>query len=210
MPHEIIRCQFSTKKEQGMHLHQDIEILYVLDGSLEIEYEEETYTLGTDQFMLINSNVRHGYHAVPEGGGGPDGNAPGGSGGDILLGSLFIDNKLLTEMFGGEQQFFWCNSAQERSESYEKMRYFIRQVFNYNQTTEGQGIALKNSIYYQLIYLITTDFIVKRGMRKYESLRGIRDERMNEILSFLMMNYREPITLKELADRLFLSQIYQK
>lgn len=208
MPHEIIRCQFSTKKEQGMHLHQDIEILYVLDGWLEIEYEEETYTLGTDQFMLINSNVRHGYHAVLKGGGGPDGNGTGGSGGDILLGSLFIDNKLLTEMFGGEQQFFWCNSAQERSESYEKMRYFIRQVFNYNQTTEGQGIALKNSIYYQLIYLITTDFIVKRGMRKYESLRGIRDERMNEILSFLMMNYREPITLKELADRLFLSHTY--
>ena len=39
MRYEIIRCQFSTKKEQGMHLHQDIEILYVLDGMLEIEYE---------------------------------------------------------------------------------------------------------------------------------------------------------------------------
>ena len=187
-----------------MHLHQDIEILYVLDGSLAIEYEEEAYFLGTDQFMLINSNVRHGYHAVPDCGEDPG----SGKADEILLGSLLIDNKVLTEMFGGEQQFFWCNSAQEQSESYEKMRYFIRQVFNYYQTTEGQGIALKNSVYYQLIYLITTDFIVKKGMRKFESLRGIRDERMNEILSYLMMNYREPITLKELADRLFLSHTY--
>lgn len=187
-----------------MHLHQDIEILYVLDGSLAIEYEEEAYFLGTDQFMLINSNVRHGYHAVPDCGENPG----SGKADEILLGSLLIDNKVLTEMFGGEQQFFWCNSAQEQSESYEKMRYFIRQVFNYYQTTEGQGIALKNSVYYQLIYLITTDFIVKKGMRKFESLRGIRDERMNEILSYLMMNYREPITLKELADRLFLSHTY--
>ena len=204
MRYEIIRCQFSTKKEQGMHLHQDIEILYVLDGSLAIEYEEEAYFLGTDQFMLINSNVRHGYHAVPDSGE----DQGSGKADEILLGSLLIDNKVLTEMFGGEQQFFWCNSAQEQSESYEKMRYFIRQVFNYYQTTEGQGIALKNSVYYQLIYLITTDFIVKKGMRKFESLRGIRDERMNEILSYLMMNYREPITLKELADRLFLSHTY--
>ena len=120
-----------------MHLHQDIEILYVLDGMLEIEYEEETYRLGTDQFMLINTNVRHGYRAVPGVGQGMDGRTTD----EILLGSLFIDNQLLTEMFGGEQQFFWCNSAQEQSESYEKMRYFIRQVFNYNQTTEGQGIC---------------------------------------------------------------------
>ena len=168
-----------------MHLHQDIEILYVLDGSLAIEYEEEAYFLGTDQFMLINSNVRHGYHAVPDCGENPG----SGKADEILLGSLLIDNKV-------------------QSESYEKMRYFIRQVFNYYQTTEGQGIALKNSVYYQLIYLITTDFIVKKGMRKFESLRGIRDERMNEILSYLMMNYREPITLKELADRLFLSHTY--
>lgn len=204
MQHEIIRCQFSTKREQRMHLHQDIEILYVLDGSLEIEYEDEKYFLGTDQFMLINANVRHGYCAAPGCGEREDGRTQG----EVLLGSLFIDNKLLTEMFGGEQQFFWCNSAKEQSESYEKMRYFIRQVFNYNQTTEGQGIVLKNSIYFQLVYLVTTDFIVKKGMSKFESLRGIRDERMNDILSYLMLNYRDQITLKELADRLFLSHTY--
>ena len=43
------------------------------------------------------------------------------------------------------------------------MRYYIRQIFNLYQATEGQAIALKNSIYYQLIYLITSDFIVKKG-----------------------------------------------
>lgn len=220
----IIQCQFSTKKEQAMHFHQDIEILYVLDGSLEIEYEEEKHFLGTDQFLLVNSNVRHAYHAVRESTDIQDRDArdtelPGGNikgtdlpdrniSGDVLVGSLFIDNTMLTEIFGGEQQFFWCDSAREHSESYEKMRYYIRQIFNYYQTVEGQGIALRNSIYYQLIYLITTDFIVKKGMSKYESLRGIQDERLNEILSYIMTNYREPITLKELADRLFLSHTY--
>ena len=175
-----------------MHFHQDIEILYVLDGSLEVEYEDGTHFLNTDQFILVNSNVRHAYHTE----------------GELLLGSLFIDYTMLTEIFGGEHLFFWCNSAEERSESYDKMRYYIRQIFNYYQTTEGQGIALKNSIYYQLIYLITTDFIVKKGMKQYDSLRGIQDERMNEIMSYIMSNYREPITLKGLADRLYLSHTY--
>ena len=148
-----------------MHFHQDIEILYVLDGSLEVEYEDGTHFLNTDQFILVNSNVRHAYHTE----------------GELLLGSLFIDYTMLTEIFGGEHLFFWCNSAEERSESYDKMRYYIRQIFNYYQTTEGQGIALKNSIYYQLIYLITTDFIVKKGMKQYDSLRGIQDERDHEL-----------------------------
>ena len=188
----IVRCCFSTKREQIMHFHQDIEIIYVLDGSLQINYEEESHHLNAEDFILINSKVRHEYFSDDE----------------VLFGSLFIDYTMLTEIFSGEQPFFWCNSAEEKSESYEKMRYYIRQIFNLYQATEGQAIALKNSIYYQLIYLITSDFIVKKGMKQYDSLRGIQDERMNEIMSFIMTNYREPITLQELAERLYLSNAY--
>lgn len=175
-----------------MHFHQDIEIIYVLDGSLQINYEEESHHLNAEDFILINSKVRHEYFSDDE----------------VLFGSLFIDYTMLTEIFSGEQPFFWCNSAEEKSESYEKMRYYIRQIFNLYQATEGQAIALKNSIYYQLIYLITSDFIVKKGMKQYDSLRGIQDERMNEIMSFIMTNYREPITLQELSERLYLSNAY--
>lgn len=188
----IVRCQFSAKKMKEMHFHQDIEIIYVLDGVLEVGFEEESHLLNTDDFILINANMRHEYHTES----------------DVLLGSLFIDYTMLTEIFSGEQLFFLCDSAEEKSESYDKLRYYIRQIFNYYQTTEGQGIALKNSIYYQLIYLITTDFTVKKGMKKYDSLRGIQDERLNEILNYIMTNYKEQITLKELADRLYLSHTY--
>lgn len=188
----IVRCQFSGKKTREMHFHQDIEIIYVLEGTLELGFEDGKQFLETDDFYLVNSNLRHEHQSDSQ----------------VLLGSLFIDYTMLTEIFGGEQIFFLCNSARERSESYEKMRYYIRQIFNYYQTTEGQGIVLKNSIYYQLLYLITTDFIVKKGMSQYDSLRGIKDERMNEILSFIMSNYREAISLKELAERLYLSVPY--
>ncbi|MCF0133167.1 MAG: helix-turn-helix domain-containing protein, partial [Blautia sp.] len=92
--------------------------------------------------------------------------------------------------------------------SYAKMRNYIRQIFNYYQASEGQGIILKNSIYYQLLYLITSEFIVKKGMKKYEGLRGIRDERMNDILNYLVSNYNEQLTLKELAERQYLSVPY--
>lgn len=188
----IVNCQFLTQKNVTMHFHQDIEILYILEGSLEVCFEEQKYFLEKEEFLLINSNVRHEYHTDKE----------------LLIGSVFIDYTMLTEIFNGEQILFLCNSAQEHTESYEKMRHYIRQIFNYYQSTEGQSIALKNSIYYQLIYLITSDFIVKKGMLEYESLRGIQDERMNGILNYLTLNYKESITLKELAQRLYLSNAY--
>ena len=78
----IVRCCFSTKREQVMHFHQDIEIIYVLDGSLQINYEEESHHLNAEDFILINSKVRHEYVSEDE----------------VLFGSLFIDYTMLTEI----------------------------------------------------------------------------------------------------------------
>lgn len=52
-----------------MHFHQDIEIVYVLDGTLEIEFEGSRTVLETDDFMVVNSNVRHSW-TLRAGGGG--------------------------------------------------------------------------------------------------------------------------------------------
>ena len=57
----IVTCQFSTKPNKEMHFHQDIEIIYVLDGVLEVIFEKEEKLLKTDEFLLVNTNVRHCY-----------------------------------------------------------------------------------------------------------------------------------------------------
>lgn len=189
---EIIECQFSTLKDKELHFHQEPEIIYLLDGELTVSGENISHQLRKDDFLLANSNVRHEWHGS----------------GKLLIGSIFINYKLLTEMFNGEQVYFLCNSTKEKSEEYEKMRYYIRQIFNYYQTTEGQAVLLRRSISYQMLYLLTSSFIVKKGMSHYESLRGISDERMNEILNYIMAHYQEQVTLQELADKLYLSNAY--
>lgn len=44
-----------------MHFHQAVEIVYLLDGILELRYESEQHVLRPNEFLLINSNVRHEY-----------------------------------------------------------------------------------------------------------------------------------------------------
>lgn len=45
-------------------------------------------------------------------------------------------------------------------------------------------------------------------MKQYDGLRGIHDERMNEILGYLMSNFNREISLSELAEHLYLSVPY--
>lgn len=85
----IVQCQFSARKSREMHFHQDIEIIYVLEGTLELGFEDGKQFLDTDDFYLVNSNVRHEYQTDSR----------------VLLGSLFIDYTMLTEIFGGEHIF---------------------------------------------------------------------------------------------------------
>lgn len=189
---DIIDCQFSVQKDKKLHFHQEPEIIYVLEGILEVSGENGKHVLKTDDFMVINTNVRHEFHAS----------------GEILIGSIFINYKILTELFHGEQVYFLCDTTIEKSESYEKMRYYIRQIFNHYEAVEGQALLLRRSIAYQMLYLLTSSFIVKKGMGIYDSLRGISDERMNEILNYIMVHYQEQITLQKLADKLYLSNAY--
>ncbi len=38
----LIQCQFTTKPSKEMHFHQNIEVLYVLEGKVRVNYENST------------------------------------------------------------------------------------------------------------------------------------------------------------------------
>ena len=57
----LVRCQFLNTEKKEMHFHQDIEVLYVFAGELYVYIEENEWKLKKDDFLLINSNVRHEY-----------------------------------------------------------------------------------------------------------------------------------------------------
>ena len=77
--------EFDTKKVQNTHFHQDLEILYVLDGGLEIQIESEKYELGKGDFLLINANKRHSIRETEE---------------ELLTASFRINFSMLAEYLG--------------------------------------------------------------------------------------------------------------
>lgn len=188
----LVRCQFLNAEKKEMHFHQDIEVLYVFSGELEIYTEENEWKLKKDDFLLINSNVRHEYLTKS----------------NILMGSLFINYKYLCEIFRENQMYFLCDSTTEKSNLMEQVRSLIQRIFHSYQSNSGNAFLLRESAAYELVHELVSGFRIKRGMNQYDSLRGVSDERMNDIMNYLMIHYKEPITLIDMAEKLGLTNTY--
>ena len=188
----LVRCQFLNAEKKEMHFHQDIEVLYVFSGELEICTEENEWKLKKDDFLLINSNVRHEYLTRS----------------NILMGSLFINYKYLCEIFHENQMYFLCDSTTEKSNLMEQVRSLIQRIFHSYQSNSGNAFLLRESAAYELVHELVSGFRIKRGMNQYDSLRGVSDERMNDIMNYLMIHYKEPITLIDMAEKLGLTNTY--
>ena len=59
MPHFFL-C-FMTGSTTGEHMHQDVEFIYVMDGSIRVTTLEKAFVLGSEDAMIINSNHRHSW-----------------------------------------------------------------------------------------------------------------------------------------------------
>ena len=101
----IMDFKFETREVQNTHFHQNLEIVYVLEGGVEIQIEPETYNLKKGDFLLINANKRHSLRATEE---------------KILLASFRINFTMVAEYMGTNQLLFWCNTTVDKNESYEQ------------------------------------------------------------------------------------------
>lgn len=110
--------------------------------------EDTVSHLCADDFIVFNSNVRHEYHTKES----------------VLIGSIFFAYGKVSELFNGQPVYLLCDSTIEETEAYKRIRSLIRRIFHFYQTNEGQGNLLRESAAYELMYILTSDFIVHKGM----------------------------------------------
>lgn len=54
-----IKTFIHSVDKTSMHLHREIEIILILEGSIEIRIENKQYLLEEDDIMIVNSNEIH-------------------------------------------------------------------------------------------------------------------------------------------------------
>lgn len=54
-----VSLEIRNQVEEREHFHQDIELIYVLDGTMTVEVGDQESELKTDDILIVNANKRH-------------------------------------------------------------------------------------------------------------------------------------------------------
>lgn len=188
----IMNFEFNTEEEQKIHFHQNIELIYVLDGEMRLTIGDEQYDVKTDDVVIINTNKKHLYHSE----------------GEVLIGYFHINLKKLSSILNTNQILFWCNSVIDKNDEYDKLREIAKQIFNqYFEKSEQNNIYLM-SLYYQLLNILVSNFLVKNDDKRFLKQKDIDEERVAQIVNYINENYFRSLSLNDLSEKLFLSIPY--
>ena len=185
--------EFDTREVQSTHFHQNLEIVYVLEGGVEIQIESETYNLDKGDFLLVNANKRHSLRSTKE---------------EVLIASFRINFSMLVEYMGTNQLLFWCNTTADKSESYEQLKKVLDRMLNRFYDKEKEGAIYLNSIYYEAIYLLVAYFMIKADDARMKENFTPDNSRIFEIQNYVQANYQKQLSLNDLAKKLYLSNAY--
>lgn len=189
---KLIQFFFLTNPESAVHYHQSIEILYVLKGKMGVQIDEVQYMLHDGDFLLVNANKRHAITAKEK-----------------LFGARFeIDFHLLAEYMGTIQIMFWCNTMVDKNDAYKDMRKMLDRILERYFEKEEKGALYLNALYFEMLYLLTSNFMVKADDVRLD-MENTQDRiRVRQIQNYIQANYQSQISLNDLAEKLFLSNAY--
>ena len=186
---EIIEFEFRVESEQNPHFHQNVELLYILEGEADLQVGDRMYSLLEEDLVVINAGKKHSYLKK----------------GDSLIVRFEIDYVQLCKILATRQVLFWCNSAIDKNSAFEKLRDCMKEIFAQYHEQNTRSILLMRSYYYKLIQLLVENFRISSGNLE-EPIK--REERRNKIAEYIDANYQRRVTLGEMADELFVSPTY--
>lgn len=190
---DAVEFSFVVQKNGDTHIHADIELFFVLDGTGDFTLEDKKYSLKKEDFIVVNSNQKHSFHSLDE---------------NFLGASIMISYVKLSRMLKKELVFFVCNSSVEESEITEEMRNILRKIVSEQYQNKDEREIYLNSLYFELLHILTTDFQVNQDSRNYNVEEHKFDDRKYKITEYVQQNYDKDISLGDLADKLYLSVPY--
>jgi len=186
-----IKCTVEKldKKEPGWT--NKIRIYYVLSGPLSIRVGNRFIRLETDQLILINP---YDYFAITEEG---------------CTAAVFdLDmSGLYHPSIDPVDLWFDCSSlTADDEEAINVLKQFLARVLKYNESGSENNSLLNISFYYAIMQHLITFF--RSAKQDHAGINIHHLERMGAIAKYLDLNYQNTLSLKDTAERFYLSAPY--
>ncbi len=187
-------------KNYPIHFHEDIEVVFVLDGSIGLKNGYYQYTLKKGDIYIINDNETHSFESTGE----PN-----------MVMMLQMDMRYFSDYYEGlRNSFFITDMEDDNDESIEVLRNILAKImmeilqkgYGYEQKVIESTHNLISCLLSDFRYFVMEDgkFVNGSKNRGDKILAG----RLNRITDYMHENYMRKLTLSEIADREHLSIYY--
>lgn len=102
----ILRIEITDNGNESEHAHGEIELLYLLEGSISVTITGENFQMNPNDVLLINVRKTHALTSLSE----------------VLLCKVYINYGMVTAQMNRHHVNFWCNSITGSEEEYQKLR----------------------------------------------------------------------------------------
>lgn len=190
--HVPFKCTIQHIGHVRAHMHDFLEIIFVLSGNCTILIEDQMHQLTDGDIILIESPIRHELNAS-----------------DCVYASFQLDQNTLENNFPVPiHPEFKCNSLEAGHETeFTQMRHLLAKVVK-NNADQQNGYELRNWIYvYQLMEILYTHFQVDRSQANLKKQHRY-NSRIAEISQIIKKHFREELPLSRVADMVHLSSPY--
>ncbi len=182
------------------HFHDDMEIVYVLSGSIVLKSGYYTYTLKQGDMFILNDRDMHSLESTDE---------------DNMVMMLQMDLSYFERYYSDlRNQFFVVDMEEDREEDLAVLRNILAEIMM-EILQKGQGYEHKviesthnliSCLISDFCYVVTEDgkFQNEAGGKTSKILAG----RLNRIMDYMYENYERKLTLSEIAESEKLSIYY--
>ncbi len=176
--------------DEDTHFHQDIEILYIVEGETAVK-EGETYRLGKDDIAVINSNQPHAYSSAR----------------NTIAFRILIPYRTFRKLIREEYFIFCCNSVLYTSRDDRDLRILIETLLLRYLNMEYADLSEIASLLFQIIHKLTADYRMDKDSLKIY-LKERMSEKIDRILNYINHYYCEPLSLTDVAAHFQVSETY--
>jgi len=191
---KFISISVMNNKSNLDHAHKDIELIYLIKGQLQVNVNNKIMQMQSSDFVLINSNDFHSFKSEK----------------DNLFVVITFNYFQLSSLLEQKNLSFSCNSVEHVSAADQELRYNIDELLTayMKKHNLSQIQFLEKAL--KLILTLTLNFLNNRdesGINRTLSGKG-QNKRLAEIIEYIQSNYREPLTLEEVAGLHYITVPY--
>lgn len=172
-------------KSEEEHFHQEIEIVYILEGKIILNLEENKYTMNKNSLVLINSNKKHSLKVID----------------NVLICKIYINYRIISNILNNKFIDFWCNSIIYQDKNYDKLRSIINKIIKENTINNGEISFYQKSLVYWLLEYLEKEFLIQSNNKWSNG----EDERIDKVIEYINENYFRSITLNEISSQIYMS-----